>query len=90
MNNDYVFVYKKDQESEIANFYSDIEDKKVVIEDDKKAHNYKSIQVAKVYHENFTLQEAKTTGVSKNARLQADNCIINAPNDGNKRINGSV
>ena len=72
MNNDYVFVYKKGQENEIANFYSDIEAKIMVIEDDKKAHNYKNIQVAKVYHENFTLQEAKTTGVSKNARVQAD------------------
>lgn len=90
MNNDYVFVYKKGQENEIDNFYSDVESKNIVIDDDKKAHNYKSIQVAKVYHENFTLQEAKISGVSKNARMQADNCIEYAPNDGNKRINGSV
>jgi hypothetical protein len=89
-NNDYVFVYKKGQESEIDNFYTDLKLGNVSIPDDKKAHTFKNINVAKVFHENFTLQEAKTTGKSKNARLQSDNCITYAPNDGNKRVNGSV
>jgi hypothetical protein len=90
MDNDYVFVFTKSYKGEIKEFYEQVNSGKITIPDDKQEHNFKNIQVAKVFHENFTLQEAKTTGKSKNAKLSSDNCIQYSPDGSPKRINGSV
>ena len=88
-NNDYVFVYMKGQEGKIDAFYDALKMGKVVIPDDKNAHPFEDIQVAKVYHEKYTLQEANKLNKSKSARVSSDNCQSYSP-DGSQRVNGSV